>query len=180
MHTLTPELIFRARTLIRDVPNFPKPGITFKDITPVLSDPDAMRQVIDRLLAFANRQHPDVIIGIESRGFVMGMPLALELALPFVPVRKIGKLPYNTIQENYNLEYGTNTLEVHSDAIQRGQRVLIVDDLLATGGTASATIKLAERLGGVVCGLAFMVELSFLNGRDALQGYETHSLIQFE
>lgn len=180
MHTLTPDSILKARKLIRDIPNFPKPGIVFKDITPVLSDPEAMRQVIDRFLAFADRQHPDVIVGIESRGFVMGMPLAMELGLPFVPVRKLGKLPHDTIQEHYDLEYGTNTLEVHSDAITAGQRVLIADDLLATGGTAKATIKLAERLGGTVCGLTFMVELGFLHGRSILSGYDTLSLIVFE
>lgn len=154
-----------AEQLIRDIPNFPREGIMFKDITPVLSSPEAMRQVIDRFIEFAIPKRPDVIVGIESRGFVFGMPLALEMELPFVPVRKLGKLPYKTIQEEYDLEYGTNTVEMHVDAIATGNRVIIVDDLLATGGTAAAAKRLVNRLGGTVEGFAFLIELSFLKGR---------------
>ena len=179
MRTLSQESILRAQQLIRDVPNFPKEGILFKDITPVLADAQSMRQVIDQFIKFATPLHPDLIIGIESRGFVLGMPLALDLGLGFVPVRKMGKLPYDTVQEHYDLEYGTNTLEMHRDAIKPGQRVVITDDLLATGGTAAATVRLVEQLGGEVVGLAFMVELDFLGGRNALKGHNILSLIHF-
>jgi len=170
----------RAAELIRDVPDFPKPGILFKDITPVLADPRAMHEVMDRFAGFARDCRPDLVIGIESRGFVLGMPLALQLGVGFVPVRKLGKLPYRKISEEYALEYGTNTVEIHDDSIQPGQRVLIVDDLLATGGTAAAAARLVERLGGIVCGFSFMVELAFLNGRAALKGNEIQALITFE
>jgi adenine phosphoribosyltransferase len=170
----------RAAQLIRDVPDFPKPGILFKDITPVLADPQAMREVIGQFEEFAARCKPDLVIGIESRGFVLGMPLALDFGVGFVPVRKLGKLPYKKISEEYALEYGTNTVEIHDDAVKPGQRVLIVDDLLATGGTAAAAARLVERLGGIVCGFSFMVELAFLNGRAALQGRDTQALITFD
>jgi len=173
-------LSLRAATLIRDVPDFPKPGILFKDITPVLADPLAMREVMDRFAEFAVGCKPDAVVGIESRGFVLGMPLAMRLGVGFVPVRKLGKLPYDKISEEYALEYGTNTVEVHRDAIKPGQRVLIVDDLLATGGTAAAAVRLVERLGGSVCGFSFLVELAFLHGRAALKGYEIQSLITFD
>jgi adenine phosphoribosyltransferase len=173
-----PELL--AEKLIRDVPDFPKPGIIFKDITPVLADPKAMREVLDHFAAYARECEPDVIIGIESRGFVLGMPLALELELPFVPVRKLGKLPFKKISEEYALEYGTNTVEMHADAVQPGQKALVIDDLLATGGTAAASARLVERLGGEVCGFAFMIELGFLDGRKALSGYDMLALIRFD
>jgi adenine phosphoribosyltransferase len=172
--------VILAEQLIRDVPDFPKPGILFKDITPVLSDYKAMREIIDRFTEYARTLKPDIIVGIESRGFVLGMPLALELGIGFVPVRKIGKLPYKTIKEEYALEYGTNTLEIHEDAIQPGQRVIVVDDLLATGGTASATERLVERLGGDVAGFTFMVELGFLNGRSALKDKNILALINYD
>jgi adenine phosphoribosyltransferase len=173
-----PEL--RAESLIRDIPDFPKPGILFKDITPILADPPAMREVLDRFRAFAEETRPDVIVGIESRGFLFGAPLALEMNLPFAPVRKLGKLPYKRISEEYALEYGTNTVEMHDDSIQPGQRVLVVDDLLATGGTAAAASRLVERLGGTVAGFAFVVELGFLDGRRVLSGYEVEALIRFD
>ncbi len=179
MRTLSQDSILRAQQLIRDVPNFPKEGILFKDITPVLADANSMRQVIDQFIKFSTPLHPDVIIGIESRGFVLGMPLALDLGLGFVPVRKQGKLPYDTVQEHYDLEYGTSTLEMHRDAIKPGQRVVITDDLLATGGTAAASIRLVEQLGGEVVGIAFMVELDFLGGRNALKNRNILSLIHF-
>ncbi|MDP4200032.1 MAG: adenine phosphoribosyltransferase [Bacteroidota bacterium] len=169
-----------AEQLIRDIPDFPRAGILFKDITPVLSNPDAMREVIDRFLDFARAKEPTIIVGIESRGFVFGMPLALELGLPFVPVRKSGKLPYQTIQEEYALEYGVNSMEVHTDAIVSGDRVIIVDDLLATGGTASAAKRLVNRLGGSVEGFAFLIELQFLQGRLALENDDVLSLLSFD
>lgn len=149
----------------------------FKDITPVLANPKAMRQVIDLFIEFAIPKKPDIIVGIESRGFVFGMPLALEMNLPFVPVRKLGKLPYRCIHEEYALEYGTNTVEMHSDAIAPGNRVIIVDDLLATGGTAAAAKRLVNRLGGTVEGFAFLIELSFLHGRIALANDDVLALI---
>jgi adenine phosphoribosyltransferase len=173
-------LPLRAETLIRDVPDFPKPGILFKDITPVLADPQSMREVIDLFAEFAAGRKPDVVVGIESRGFVLGMPLAMKLGVGFVPVRKLGKLPYDKISEEYALEYGTNTVEIHSDSIKRGQRALIVDDLLATGGTAAAAARLIERLGGSVCGFSFMVDLAFLDGRASLNGYEIQSRITLD
>ena len=168
-----------ARRLIRDVRDFPSEGIVFKDITPVLQDPAAFRQVIDRMLEKARPKQPDVVAGIESRGFIFGAPLALELGASFVPVRKLGKLPGETIRAEYSLEYGTNTVEIHKDAVRPGQRVLIVDDLLATGGTSLASAELVETLGGEVVGMTFLVELGFLNGRDALSAYDLDSLIEF-
>lgn len=170
----------RAAALIRDVPDFPKPGILFKDITPVLGDHAAMSEVTERLMVHAGPEKPDLVAGIESRGFLFGMPLALALGVGFVPVRKLGKLPYDRLSEEYALEYGTNTVEIHTDAIRKGQRVLIVDDVLATGGTAAASARLVERLGGEVAGFAFLVELAFLEGRKALAGYDMTSLIVFD
>jgi adenine phosphoribosyltransferase len=169
-----------AETLVRDVPDFPKPGILFKDITPVLSSPAAMHEIIDRLAEEAAKNPPDVVVGIESRGFIFGVPLALKLNLPFAPVRKLGKLPASTITEEYALEYGTNTVEMHTDALPHGAKVLIVDDLLATGGTAAAAARLVERLGGTVSGMAFLVELAFLPGRRALGAYDVISLISYD
>ncbi len=168
-----------ATKLIRDVPDFPKPGIMFKDITPVLGDFEAMHEIIGEFASFARSKKPDLVIGIESRGFVLGMPLAMELEIGFIPVRKLGKLPYSKIAEEYALEYGTNTVEIHDDAVREGQRVLIVDDLLATGGTAAAAARLVERLGGEVVGFSFMIELEFLNGRKVLSDYDIQSLIMF-
>ena len=169
-----------AQKLIRDIPDFPKPGIIFKDITPVLTDPGAMREVTDRFVAYAKERNPDLIVGIESRGFIFGAPVAVDLGLGFAPVRKLGKLPHHTISEEYALEYGTNTVEIHSDAIAPGQRVLIIDDLLATGGTAAAAVRLIERLQGQVVGFGFLVELAFLHGRKALSGYDVEALIQYD
>jgi adenine phosphoribosyltransferase len=166
-----------AKSLIREIPDFPSTGIMFKDITPVLVNPQAMRQVIDLFIEFAIPRRPDAIIGIESRGFVFGMPLALEMGLPFVPVRKLGKLPFRTIHEEYALEYGTNTVEMHVDGISPGDRVIIVDDLLATGGTAAAAKRLVNRLGGTVEGFAFLIELAFLHGRLALANDAVLALI---
>ena len=166
-------------SLIRDIPDYPKPGILFKDITPVLADGDSLREVVEAMTASARAHQPDLIVGIESRGFLFGTPIAAILGCGFAPVRKKGKLPYQTIFEEYTLEYGTNTVEAHVDAVKPGQRVVIVDDLLATGGTAAAAAALVERLGGVVAGYCFFVELSFLNGRDRLPGRDVTTLVTF-
>ena len=168
-----------AKGLIRDIPDFPKEGIIFKDITPVLADPAAFREVAEKMTLAAERLKPTVVVGIESRGFIFGAPVALRLALPFALVRKMGKLPYQTIAEEYALEYGTNTVEIHQDAVGPGDRVLVVDDLLATGGTAMATARLIEKCGASVAGFLFLVELAFLPGRHALRGYEIESLIDY-
>ena len=169
----------KALSLIRDIPDFPQPGILFKDITPVLADHAAFSEVVDALTAEARKFTPEMIVGIESRGFLFGTPMALALGAGFAPVRKLGKLPYARITEEYALEYGTNTVEMHSDALAPGQRVVIVDDLLATGGTAAAAARLVERLGGIVAGYCFLVELTFLNGRDKLPGDNITSLIAY-
>src|SRR5215831_9467486 len=152
--------------LIRDVPDFPKKGILFKDITTLLKEPAPFKQAIDELTELVRGYQPEVVIGMESRGFIFAAPIAYQLSAGFVPVRKLGKLPGEVISTEYDLEYGTNTLELHSDAISPGERVLIVDDLLATGGTVSATIELVERLQGEVAAVAFLVELTELRGRD--------------
>lgn len=168
-----------AAQFIRDVPDFPKPGIVFKDITPVLQSPAALREAVDLLTEHAREQGSEVIVGIESRGFIFGIPVAMNLGIPFVMTRKLGKLPYDRISEEYALEYGTNTVEMHVDAINPGQRAYIVDDLLATGGTAAASARLVERLNGHVCGMGFLVELGFLHGRENLLGYPIRALIQY-
>lgn len=164
---------------IRDIPDFPKPGILFKDITTLLQDGSAFRTSIDVLTERCRSLHPDVIVGMESRGFIFGAPVAYILGIGFVPVRKLGKLPAETVSEMYELEYGTNTVEMHRDAIAPEQRVVIVDDLLATGGTCRATINLIERLGGIIAGAAFLIELTFLSGRQALQGYHVEAVIAY-
>lgn len=168
-----------AASLIRDVPDFPKPGIIFKDITPVLESPAAFAQVCKFLAEDARAKGAEAIVGIESRGFLFGCPIAIELELPFVMARKLGKLPYDRITEEYALEYGTNVVEMHVDAIKPGQKAYIVDDLLATGGTAAAAARLVERLKGEVCGFGCLIELSFLNGRENLLGYPITALMEF-
>ncbi|HCO02219.1 MAG TPA: adenine phosphoribosyltransferase [Actinobacteria bacterium] len=169
----------RIRSLIRNIPDFPQPGIQFKDITPLLADPDAFSSVIDLIVVNYGRGNIDKVVGIEARGFILAAPAAYHFGAGFVPVRKEGKLPFDTEAEEYALEYGTATLEVHRDAVRAGDRVLIVDDVLATGGTASATARLVERLGGKVIGIACMIELEFLKGRDAIAGYDFFSLIKY-
>src|SRR5256885_11161780 len=164
--------------LIRDVPDFPKKGILFKDITTLLKEPAPYKQAIDQLTDLVRGYRADVVIGMESRGFIFAAPIAYLLDAGFVPVRKLGKLPGEVISTEYDLEYGTNTLELHSDAISPGDRVLIVDDLLATGGTVSATIELVERLQGQVVAVAFLVELTARRGRDRLRDYQGISLIK--
>jgi adenine phosphoribosyltransferase len=168
-----------AEALIRDVPDFPKPGILFKDITPVLEHAAAFQQVVELLAEDAKLRNAEAIVGIESRGFIFGAPIALALGVPFVMARKLGKLPYDRISEEYALEYGTNTVEMHVDSIRTGQSAYIVDDLLATGGTCAAAMRLVERLEGKVCGFGCLVELSFLNGRNALRGVPITSLLAF-
>jgi adenine phosphoribosyltransferase len=167
----------RATNLLRDIPDFPKAGIVFKDITPVLQDPAAFREVVERMTAECREWNPTVIAGVESRGFIFGAPIALAMDLPFVLVRKLGKLPADTLAEEYSLEYGTNTVEMHRDAVSAGDRVAIVDDLLATGGTAGAAARLVEALGGEVAGYSFLVELSFLSGRAILGEAPVSALI---
>jgi adenine phosphoribosyltransferase len=167
------------KALIRDVPDFPMPGILFRDVTPLLRDPRGLAQVVE---AFAGRyggQGIDVVAGIESRGFIFGTPLAVALGVGFVPIRKLGKLPADKITREYALEYGTNSLEVHRDAVAPGDRVLLVDDLLATGGTARAAAELLEELGAQVVETAFVIELGFLNGRAALDGRPAHALLTY-
>jgi adenine phosphoribosyltransferase len=167
------------RARIREVPDFPKPGILFYDITTLLKDADAFREVVDRMADQVDGHTIDLVVGMESRGFIFSAPLAYKLQAGFVPVRKLGKLPADTIEVEYALEYGTATLEIHRDAIQPGQRVLIVDDLLATGGTVMGTIELVRRLGGEIAGLSFMVELTALHGRDKLGEHQIHTLLTY-
>jgi adenine phosphoribosyltransferase len=165
------------RSYVRAVPDFPKPGILFRDITPLLHDPDALRASIRALADFVRGERIDLVVGMESRGFIFGVPLALELGCGFVPLRKPGKLPREVIRREYALEYGTATLEVHTADVQPGERVLIVDDLLATGGTARTAVELMEQLEAEVVALLFVVELVGLNGRDQLADCRVHSLL---
>jgi adenine phosphoribosyltransferase len=164
---------------IREVPDFPKPGISFKDITPLLKNPIAFRHVIKRFAEFGSDREVDLIAGIDARGFLFAAPLAIQLGLPFIPVRKEGKLPYQTTSMGYSLEYGDSSMEIHTDAIIKGQRVLIIDDLLATGGTMDASARLIQRCGGEVVGHAVVIELVDLGGRDRLKGNSVVSLIQY-
>jgi len=170
----------RVRDAIRDVPDFPKPGILFKDITPILGAPAVFAEVIDGLTARYRSMRIDKIAAMESRGFIFGAPLAQNIHAGFVPLRKFGKLPYDTVSETFNLEYGTETLEVHTDAIHSGERVLIIDDLLATGGTAEASARLVRRVGGEVVEMAFVVELAFLKGRARLAGIPVYTMVVFD
>lgn len=167
------------KQFIRDVPDFPIEGIMFRDITTLLANPDAFRTTIDGLLAPYKDEQIDKVVVIESRGFIFGTPMAYELNAGVVPVRKPGKLPAETLTEEYELEYGTNTLQIHTDAVNPGERVIIVDDLLATGGTVEASIRLVEKLGGVIVGVSVLAELLELNGRDRIQGYPVHSLVRY-
>jgi adenine phosphoribosyltransferase len=168
------------RALVREIPDFPRPGIGFKDITPLLADPQALDAAVRGLAELARPLDVEVVIGAEARGFVLGAALARELGAGFVLARKAGKLPYTTVRAEYLLEYGTDALELHSDAVHAGTRVLVHDDLLATGGTARALIELVEQLDGEVAGCAFLVELGFLGGRERLSGHEVRSLIRFD
>jgi adenine phosphoribosyltransferase len=169
----------RLEDWVRDIPNFPQKGVLFKDITPLLQDPLAFRTSLERMAAHYAGAGIEVVVGVESRGFIFGAALAYLLNCGFVPVRKFGKLPGSTVNVEYALEYGTNVVEVHTDAVKAGQRVLIVDDLLATGGTVTAAIELVERLGGHIAGIAFLVELTYLKGREHLNDHDVFALIQY-
>jgi len=167
------------RSRVRDVPDFPKPGILFRDLTPLMGDGVAMREAIDLLAEAAVRHRPELVVAIESRGFIFGAPVAASLGVGFVPVRKPGKLPHKTRRREYDLEYGTDALEMHADAVVHGARVVIVDDLLATGGTAAATVELVREIGGHIVGAAFVVELELLRGRDRLAGVPIDALLKY-
>ena len=169
----------KLENYIAAIKDFPKEGILFRDMTPLLQDKDAMKYTIDKISEFAKSVGAEVVAGPEARGFIFGTPVAYGLNIGFVPVRKPGKLPRKTIDYNYDLEYGTNTLCMHEDAIKKGQKVIIIDDLLATGGTVEAAIKLIEQLGGEVVGLAFLIELDDLKGREKLKGYNVMSLLHY-
>jgi len=168
------------RELVRDIPDWPKPGIIFRDITPLLAAPDAFAVTVDALAAPFADEPIDKVLGIEARGFVFAAPVAYRRGAGFVPVRKAGKLPWELESEEYALEYGTDLLEIHRDAVHPGERVLIVDDVIATGGTAAATARLVERLGGIVVGFTFLIELAALNGRAQLEGHRMHTVLTYE
>lgn len=165
--------------MIRDVPDFPKEGIIFKDITTLIKDPEAFKEAVDVLADHYAGRHVDLVAAVEARGYIFGAPIALKLGAGFIPVRKVGKLPAETLREEYELEYGADAVEMHKDAIQPGQKVLIVDDLIATGGSAQATARLVERLGGEVVGIAFLIELTFLHGVDRLKKYDVYTVIEY-
>jgi adenine phosphoribosyltransferase len=167
------------RSYVRDVPDFPQPGILFRDITPLLQNPEAFEAALTALADYVSDRTPDAIVGIESRGFIFGTPIAARLGLPFVPIRKPGKLPAAHMSVEYALEYGSGQLDIHSDALTRGQTVVIVDDLLATGGTAVGACKLVELIQGKVAGVAFLIELEALGGRERLENYNVFSLLRY-
>ncbi len=164
---------------VRTIPDFPEPGIMFRDVTSVIQDPDGLRLAVDKLEGLVQNEDFDIVVGPESRGFIFGVPVAYNMHKSFVPVRKKGKLPCETIEQSYDLEYGSATLEMHKDAIKPGQRVIIVDDLIATGGTIEAIIKLVERLGGKVVKIVFLMELEGLQGRERLKGYNVDSVVKY-
>jgi adenine phosphoribosyltransferase len=172
-------VILDLRDKIRDVPDFPKEGILFKDVMPLIADPEYFAASIRQLGEWTRPLEPDLVLGAEARGFIFGGALAYDLGVGFIAARKPGKLPWETVEATYDLEYGTDSLEVQRDAVQPGARVVVLDDVLATGGTAKAKCELVEQLGGVVVGVVFLIELTFLNGRDKLTGYDVHSLIQY-
>ena len=167
------------KQLIRDIPDFPKKGIIFKDITPLLQNPNGLSEITHRISEHYNGKNIDLVAGAEARGFIIGAAVAHKLGVGFIPIRKPGKLPYKTASITYQLEYGTDALEMHKDAVKPGQNILMVDDLLATGGTMAACCRLVESMKGNIVGCAFVIELTFLNGRKALQGFDVFSLIQF-
>lgn len=174
--TVTPEDIKNA---IRNIPDFPQPGIQFKDITPVLGDYKLFRAAIDYMCEGIKPEDVDAVVGIDARGFIFAAAVALELHTGMVPVRKKGKLPFFTIEQSYELEYGSNTIAIHADAFKKGSRILLVDDLLATGGTAAAAVELVKKAGGIVVGIRFLIELSHLKGREKLAGLPVHSVVVF-
>ncbi|HLR70226.1 MAG TPA: adenine phosphoribosyltransferase [Pseudogracilibacillus sp.] len=164
-------------TIVQD---WPKEGVQFKDITPLMANGKAFKSAVDDITAYAKEKNVDLVVGPEARGFIIGCPIAYELEVGFIPVRKAGKLPREVIEVDYGLEYGKNILTIHKDAVKKGQRILITDDLLATGGTIEATIKLVEQLGGIVVGCAFLIELAYLNGMDKLKDYDVLTLMKYE
>lgn len=164
---------------IRSIPDFPKPGIVFRDITTLLKDAAAFREAVDEMAAAFADKKPELVVGVESRGFIFGGAMAYKLGIGFVPVRKPGKLPAETVRAEYELEYGKDAIEIHKDAIRPGQKVLLVDDLLATGGTMAATVELVKQLGAEIVGIVFLIELAFLNGREKLAGYPVKALISY-
>ena len=164
---------------VADIPDFPEEGILFRDVTPLLADKEAYKEAVKRIVEFAKEKNVDVVAGPEARGFLFGCPVALELDAGFVPVRKPGKLPRETVSKKYDLEYGTNEIHMHKDSIKPGQNVLIVDDLLATGGTVDATVSLIEEMGGNVVGIAFLIELEFLKGREVLKDYDVFTVLKY-
>jgi adenine phosphoribosyltransferase len=168
------------QALIRDIPDFPKPGITFKDITPLLLDPTGLKSAVDQLAEWARPREVELVVAAEARGFILGGALARELGAGFVPARKPGKLPHDIVSAEYILEYGIDALEMHADALRGGARVLVHDDVLATGGTARATVDLIESAGAHVVGCAFLVELAFLEGRTKLEGFDVHTLVSYD
>lgn len=174
------EEIMNLKDYVSEVPNWPKDGVSFKDITTIMDSGEAYKYATDQIVNFAREKEVDVIVGPEARGFIIGCPVAYSMGIGFAPVRKDGKLPREVIKYEYDLEYGSNILTMHKDAIKPGQRVLITDDLLATGGTIVATIKLIEELGGIVVGIAFLIELKYLNGMEKLMDYDTISLISYD
>jgi adenine phosphoribosyltransferase len=173
------EVADRLAALVRDIPDFPRPGITFKDLTPLLADPHAFRAAVDGIADRFSEAGVSRVLGVEARGFILAAPIAYRFGAGFTPVRKAGKLPWQVETEEYELEYGTDLLEIHKDAIEPGERILVIDDVLATGGTAAATVRLVERLGGEVVGLGFVLELAFLDGRSRLPGRDVVSLVTF-
>lgn len=177
--SLDPARIAALKARIRDVPDFPKPGVVFRDITTLLKDAAAFREMVELLAELCGGHDADTIVAVESRGFILGGALAARLGKGFVPVRKPGRLPATAVRASYSLEYGTDSLEIHADAIGKGDRALIVDDVIATGGTARAVAELVEKLGGTVALYAFLIELTFLAGREKLKGYEVRSLIRY-
>ena len=169
-----------AADYVRSIPDFPEPGIIFRDITSVLQDADGLKAAVDEMQALIGDKEVDCIVGLESRGFIFGMPIAYNMHKPFIPIRKKGKLPCETIERSYDLEYGKATIEMHKDAIRPGQKVVIVDDLIATGGTIEAAVKMVEELGGEVVKIVFLMELAGLKGREKLAGYDVASAIIYE
>ena len=171
--------IDKIKSLIRTIPDVPSPGIMFRDITPLLADPVGLELAISSIASFCGMSKPHKVVGVEARGFIFAAPVAVRIGAGFVPVRKPGKLPWTVVSESYSLEYGTDTLEIHADAVGEGDSVVIVDDVLATGGTAAATIRLVEGLGAKVAGLVFLIELPALGGRKLIEGYEVNSVLSF-
>ncbi len=175
----SPTSVADLQRAIRNVPDFPKPGIQFKDITPVLADPVLFTRCVDLLCDGFEPKDVDTVVGIDARGFIFAAAAAFKLKAGFVPVRKKGKLPYSTLEQEYELEYGTNTIAIHTDALKPGSRVLLIDDLLATGGTAAASANLVQKVGAKILAISFVIELSFLNGRSKLSNYPVHSLVVY-